>query len=277
MTLYDLSTQATAYLDRESVNAKKIIDKRYRYLITLNESLLNLQHSIAACHFWQLGAPMGFRNAPNKAPIISAFHKNIYAFWSALELTRKGIYGPARTLLRYIFEALIIAKFSSLNPKSGVVSKWLNGEDVFLARDIIGQIRSPDVSEIKIFWKLLCQYAHATKYAQQVGLDLSEVDKEVHLNLLFLRILSECNYHLLNSHLLNKSMLYYTNLYNKEANSKDKSVRIRNIFLESKKELRPSSKKLIREYVRKWVFKNQSVGSMPDNSLQPTPHMPRRG
>lgn len=94
-----------------------------------------------------------------------------------------------------------------------LINKWSEGQHINLSREILGKITTPNIQTLKDFWGMLHAYVHSTKYAQQVSLDLDNNLYEIEFNFVFIQILLECFYHLLNRHLINPSVVYYANLY----------------------------------------------------------------
>ena len=96
-----------------------------------------------------------------------------------------------------------------------MLNKWKDGDIIYLTNRVLKRIQSPDTKAFSEFWDLLSSYVHATIYAQQIHLNVMAAPDEVPLNLIYLRILVECQYHLVNSHLITPSMKYYIKRYNR--------------------------------------------------------------
>jgi hypothetical protein len=123
-----------------------------RHFIEIND-LLNMQYEIAWIYI-----PVVQQIADYDSDLFDVtatiFSKNLVAFYSSIELTKKGLYGPARVLMRYIFEGVTIAKFCSISMDRNLIQKWNDGIHVSLTNDVLNKIKSPDNQELKSFWKL---------------------------------------------------------------------------------------------------------------------------
>lgn len=121
-------------------------------------------------------------------------------------MTRNGLYGPARTLLRHVFEYLVVAKYCALSEDNRVFDRWDAGDTVYFTKGVLNKIVTPDISELKDFWRLMCKYSHSTTTSQQVTVEWEGSEDDIYVTLCFVRALLECQYHLLNSILITKSM-----------------------------------------------------------------------
>lgn len=194
----------------------------------------------------------------------TALSKNMYSFFSAYSLTIDGLVGPARLLFRNIFEFLIISKFTSLSNDISFIEKWNDGKDISLRKDIFSKIIEPNSIEIKSFWKLLCEYTHGTIYSLQIDINAKRYKREIDLNIIYLRMLLEMNYHVLNTHFINKSIAYYANSYAKNFYGIESEVNIyksykdelRKLFILSKSDMLKEPKKVINDFKLKWTLKS---------------------
>ncbi|SHI46147.1 hypothetical protein SAMN02745176_00378 [Lutispora thermophila DSM 19022] len=146
---------------------------------------------------------------------MSGFYKSLLSIYSAYDLNIKGQYGSARILLRHAFEYLLLAKYCSLSKNYILIKKWENGEDIYLGREIIPHLTESLQKRFKNFWKLLCQFTHASVYSQQVQIDAEKNEMDINLNFSFIIAFLEMNYHLLNRHVINNSMKFYFESYAK--------------------------------------------------------------
>ena len=185
--------------------------------ITMIQEALNTFYAIASEYAWLLNAHgIADLNKANKI-VFSALHKNLIALYTSLKLTKIGLYGPARSILRHVYEALLIAKFCSVSHNTDLYEKWKNGNEISLSRNVLKKIIHPDTRAFKDFWYLMSNYAHASIYAQQVAVNIENSPlHEISLNLVFLRTLIDCQYHLLSRHFITSSMQYYTKYYREE-------------------------------------------------------------
>jgi hypothetical protein len=200
----------------EGENAS-IVDAEHGAELKTLRACLDCLYAIASEFAWHLNTP--HVAIQNKATMIlfSTFHKNLIALHTSLKLTRLGLYGPARSMLRHVYEALLIAKFCALSNETTLFEKWKEGDVVYLTNGVLKKLLAPDTSAFSDLWGLLSNYSHATVYAQQVNLSVHASPDDVPLNLVYLRILVDCQAHLLGSHLVTPSMQYYTKRYRRGA------------------------------------------------------------
>jgi len=193
----------------------------------------------------------------------TALVKNMYSISSAIRLTIDGLVGSARIIMRNVFEFLLIAKYASISNDSTFITKWENGEEISLSRQIFRNITYPKSDEIKRFWNMLCRYTHGTVYSQQIEIDSKDIKNDIKLNLLFIRMLLEMNYHVLNSHFTNDSISYYTNFYITNYSGEDSKIKVfklykdelRTLFKESKSTMEKEPRKVIYDFKLKWELK----------------------
>jgi hypothetical protein len=239
-----------------SKNNEKALSRVENFNFKLIKEILNVQHRFAAYHLWTINPSIGVGFSKAKPVLFSTYHKNLFTFFSAFDLTKRGFYGPARTLMRHTFESLIIAKFCAISKDNTLLQKWLSGEPIYFANGILKKIIVPNgVDAFSEFWELMCGYSHSTIYAQQISPEWKDNKKDIRYNFIFLRMLLECNYHLLNVHLITSSVRYYAESYTDKDEIKKLKSSMRELFRTSKMEMLPTPKTLIANYKRKWVLK----------------------
>lgn len=217
-------------------------------------NIFDRQQSIFNYHYWTMEYFARNAHRDDKAVLTAAYVKNMHTFFAATELTKQGLYGSARILLRHIFEFLIIGKYVSLTNDIKFIEHWLQDGQININKQIFRKIKSPDTKSLENFYSLLCTYTHATSSSQQVGIKIENNENQIYETLLFILILLECNYHLLNSHFIDSQMSYYANTRFK-ADIKTKKDELKFHFQTIKKEfLKKDALKLISSYQRKWTF-----------------------
>lgn len=80
------------------------------------ENTLNWQYELAAQYMWAQNMPYS-AVSPVTDVLNPCFHKTLISLSTAFFLTRHGLWGPARPLIRHAFESLVIAKFCSVDSK----------------------------------------------------------------------------------------------------------------------------------------------------------------
>ncbi len=238
-----------------------------RAQIAALETLLDVQFRIAANFTGIWIAPQavlfgGFRYQlmPLLLPL---FFNNFFSFYSALELTIRGLYGPARPILRNIFESLMISKFCRICNEDSVLNKWNSGQTIYFSNSILKRIITPDPAPFFDFWAMICSHSHATKVSSQFFFEPEKIREGVLLNIILMSALLECNYHLLNSYLITPGLDHTVREAMTRSEPKIGDYEIPELrkkahleFNKNREFLGSDSIKLIVAYKRKWVIKN---------------------
>jgi hypothetical protein len=241
----------------ESIEKKntRFIDDEHGLELAMIQSILNCMYAITSEFAWELINPQIAAHNKARTILFSTIHKNQIAIYTSLKLTRLGLYGPARSMLRHVFVALLTAKFCSVSDDASVFSKWKEGNTVFLSNGVLKKLQKPDTEPFKDFWGLLSEYSHATIYAQQVALNARSTEEDITLNFVFIRILIDCQYHLLSSHLITPSMKYYTLRYRRNKDPlPELRLNMKRLLQESRATLLEHPKSIIDNYRSKWVL-----------------------
>jgi hypothetical protein len=244
--------ELTQIFHKLGLSNRKILRGKFNEEFSVLEETLNLEYEIAAHYLWVLGME---QPVDSVYPILfSCFHKNLFSVFTALDLTKKGFFGSARPIIRHAFEGLLIAKFCSTARNRELFRRWENGMAIFISKDVLRKVQHPDLNEIGRFWGLLCGYTHASTCAQQVhfGQDETDLIWNVGLNLVFIKILLECNYHVLGSHLITPSIKYTGNIYRNKKKAEELRKRIYRLFVRSKKGMLKAPRIVISDFKRKW-------------------------
>lgn len=189
---------------------------------------------------------------------MTAIYKNLISIYSALDLTRQGLYGSSRIIFRNVFEFLILSKAVAIKEDNLLLKRWESGEDVSLRKDIFRDLLSPNSDEIKEYWKLMCEFTHGTVYSQQVVLKYDDIVNELTFNIVCIKMLLDMNYHVLNTYVANRSIQYYTEFavdIEERGRFKKSKKDIRNQINIMRKTLEKLPLKVVRDFCKKWVFK----------------------
>jgi hypothetical protein len=171
--------------------------------------ILELEYRIATSYFWIVNGIAYAEVNPVYGILQRTFAGNLVALNSALELTLDGVYSNARLLMRQSYEGAMIAKLCSIDPSSDVYDRWLDGQYIVFSADILKRIVTPQVTEFRRFWQCLSGDTHASLLSGQPDFQNRPAVEAAPLNLVFIEMLLEANYHLLCSHLVTPSMRYY--------------------------------------------------------------------
>lgn len=204
-----------------------------------------------------------------------------YLSLSIIHLTKSTLYGSARVVLRQFLEMLLIGKYSEYD--KSLIELWESQTEdssssprISVGRHVFRKMEKKgiDISELEKTWKQLCQFTHATRYAQQMlrvpknKEETTKWIKETHLipNLhytldLFFMLLC-MNYHLLTSHLGKKAYRWYFGYARDPFNSFEREKKLKNEikilfkkYFEINKEYKGINKflkKNIFQYRQKW-------------------------
>ena len=242
--------------ETEEKVSQKFVEK-----IQLAQQILNTSYSIATPYVSLALSQIMEKNSERGSMLFSAYHRNLFAFYGALDLTKRGLFGPARPILRHIFEALIIAKYLSLSEDPKIYKAWEKGGFIYLSKQVLKKIEAPDPSSFQEFWKTLSEVTHATRYSQQISFLPSHVLPHVHFNLDLILGFLECHYHLLSSHFLTSSIKYYGNYYSDQQSKLNElhtsKRKIRELFKKARTlNKNPKLKKCVRDYKSSWILKS---------------------
>lgn len=242
-------------LASETIKTQKSVAAEFGIPLEILADLLDAQFEIVDNSAWLLGQQHLSGRNDTEAAVFSAIHKNFFLFYSAITLAHSGMYGPAGTLLRPIFESLYIAKYCVLSENDRAFTRWIEGEYVHLTNEVFNHIKNPTLSETRTFWKTLNQLSHATVYAQQISASYEEIKAEIGVCLSLIQVLSVLNHHLLARHYLTPQVIRYTRIYGDQtafervrACARDKAAIIR-------ASLTKDAKRVVREYMSTWEIK----------------------
>lgn len=250
---YSHTYSFTKLVNRIESQNLKYVDAEYSKEIKFLQEGLDGIYSIVSKYAWCFKNPhIAYLNKANTV-LFSAVHKNLIALYASLQFTRQGFYGPARAVLRHVFESLLIAKFCSISQDSSIYKKWKEGDVIYLKNGVLKKIRSPDTEAFSEFWGLMSEYSHATIYAQQVSMNVQSDPDQVPLNFVYMCTLLDCLYHLMNRHLITSSMVYYTNRYRKnDGLISDEKERMKEVLKLSRSTLLKRPKEIIKNYCAEW-------------------------
>jgi hypothetical protein len=167
-----------------------------------------------------------------------------------------GLYSIARPTLRMVFESLMISKFCSSNHESEIYDKWIDGKVVYFTNGVIKKIKKPGSEKFSEFWSLMSECTHSSIYTMQPDMCIEQVKEEIDLNFLLIHMLSECNYHLLNSHLFTPSLKYYQSRSRGAEKLQLWRKELITIYSALKKEYSKPAKQFVRDFKSTWEVEN---------------------
>lgn len=245
-------------LERERQRNQCLTQEKFsEHLFTLKECM-DAQYHYTKLFYGLLGQRHLTQHSDAETPIVSAVIKNEIALYSTLVLTIDGLPGCGRALLRSVYEALMIAKFASLRQSDSLISKWIAGETIYFSNAILKKIMTPELTELKNLWAVLCQVSHATTYSYQVTTKFEEIENEISANLAILAMLLGCNFHLINKHYVTKSMVYLATAYHSEEGEFQRRRDTAKIATQAAtKFLSKQGRQVIKEYSKVWQLAPQ--------------------
>ena len=222
---------------------------------------IDAQYELLRITSWTGHSDEFSHRGPAQTILYSALYKNAFLFFSALDLARVGLYGPAGTLLRSILEGLLFAKYCALTDNDKVLNTWRAGDHVSLTHQVLKKIEYPNTDAIKELWNGLNKMAHASIYAQQIEAEFEGIKKEVHGILAIVHVLLAFNYHVLTRHFLTPTAIYYTASYGDKAALVSARGAARVLATESRKRLGRDGKQFLRECCARWRLKRTNPAS----------------
>lgn len=232
------------------------INNNFDDYISITKAIYDIEFALANSYVGAIVHGWAWKDG-NSDLLWSAYIKNLYTLYSAINLNNDGLVGSSRQLLRYTFEFAIIAKYVSLSNDVRLLDKWNNHGDIGMARDIFSKIIAPDSIAIKNVWKMLCGYAHSTKYSQQGDLRWLSNESNIKINYILFWMILEINYHLFNSHILNGSLKYYLKSYSDDYKKIiELKGYLKKLFTLTKKIMGNEPRKAIYDYKLTWQLKS---------------------
>ncbi len=208
-------------------------------------------YRVACFHLWVIWHERHATVSPVQDVLFPCFHKSLLSLCTSHDLTMAGLWGPARPHLRHAFESLMIAKFSATDPSSDIFDRWIDGVELYFANAVLKKIRHPPTDEFLNVWAVLSTWSHATVYAMQPTLGLTEAELQVTLNLAITGVLIQWAYHLLNTKIITKSVRYYAGRYGGPEDSAT-ARRLRLAFTRQNVRLSRPARRLIRDFRSTW-------------------------
>jgi len=240
-------------LERQRQINRYLSQEKFSERILAIQECMNAQDKYIELFYGFIGKHNLTQHSDAETPIISALIKNEIAIYSSLILTIDGLYGSGLVLLRSVYEALMIAKFSFLRQRDNLISKWIAGETIYLSKTILKKILVPDITELKALWENLCKPSHATIYSYQITMKFEEIENEISVNLAIISMLLCCNFHLINKHYVTNSMIDLVKRYHsQEGEFQSRRDSAKTATQSLTKFLSQSGRQVIKEYSRVW-------------------------
>ena len=244
------------YLSIEGRKTTRLVHNDFNTQLENTQRLLNAQFATLEQSAWTYSQRHFSGRRSSEPALISSLHKSVFLFYSAIQLNNQGLYGPARTLLRSIFEGQVIAKYSMLDHSSSVYEHWSKAKPIHITNQIFNRIKKPDIGELKYFWQSMHEMAHATIYAQQIEVEYPNTKQGIATTLSLIQILLCMNQHLLGRHFLTNATIRYTRMYSDEEAFEASRETARQLVKAIRAEFTDSGKRVVREYTASWKIKN---------------------
>lgn len=240
-------------LEKQRQRNQDFIQEKYAEQILAIINCFNAQYEYAKLFHGFMGQRHLTNHSDAEAPILSALFIQEIALYSSFTNIVEGFPGSARVHLRSVYEALMIAKFSSLRRDDKVIDKWKAGETIYFYKAIFKKILKPEFVELKNLWEPLCQYSHATIYSYQIFTNAEDLEQEIGYSFAILSILLGCQFHLINKHYITQSMVYLAKNYQIEEGQFQRRRDAAKIATKAVTQfISKVGLQVIREYSRKW-------------------------
>lgn len=256
--IFTYSTKSATFtniFDLASKANSKRIKINFGADITRARRFIDLQYRLASEYAWLFDSPAGAKISDVNTVLFGSFHKGLIALTASIDLTSRGLIGPARPLLRWVFEACLIAKFCSSHPSSDVYDRWVDGHDVSLTFAVLKKLNKPSPKEFSELWKLLCQYTHSSVFAMQVDMSEKSTNEEFGFNIVITDLLLAWLYHLLNRHIITSSMEYYQCRYRNREVVRNLRAQAKVLIGDSKKQFEKPTSQLLKDFCISWATK----------------------
>lgn len=247
------TTSFSKYCKESAENNKVTIAQCFEGDFNIIRKIIDTQCDIYQQYFWVFELHGLVKLKPEHRILATAFYKNLISFNSAIELSLSGFYGSSRMILRNIYEFLLISKYIGISNDSELYQLWENGQNISVQKAVFKKIDLKDKEVLKAFWSDLCKYSHSMIYSQQIEILLSKGSLyQIKLTIIYLRILLECNYHLLNNYSLTSSIKYYANTYGDLSGVSELKSNAKKLLSSNRDKLDAYPKKIINSYKSKW-------------------------
>lgn len=244
-----------SYINKYFIGDSEFIEKKFSGNIRSINQAFEIELELFDLISWTLRRGIGATNETTPI-VLSGFFKGLLSIYGAFSLTLNGHYGSARIILRHAFEYLLIGKYCIVSNNSRLITKWKNGEDIPLSREVFNKISKPSMVRMKKLWKELCHYTHATIFSQQAFIASEKEVAHLNMNFALIRAFLDMNYHLFNRHLVNSSMVFYFSSYSddeEKARYKQLKKTARKLFSASRKIMSEETKGIVKDYIETWA------------------------
>lgn len=292
-------------ISKEMEITRKIIENYLSEKINIITNIVDFQVRLAGIYSRECSIKqyMGLKYESNY--VLNNTLGNLpYLSLSILHLIKSTLYGSARVLLRQFLEMLLISKYSEYD--KSLIELWESQTEnsssslrISIGLHVFKKLKQKkiDISELEKTWKQLCQFTHATRYAQQMlrvpivnnssyKEEITKWIKETRLipnlhytlDLFFMLLCMNC--HLLIGHLGKKAYRWYLGYIRDPLNSFEKEQKLKNEikilfkkYFEINKEYRGINKilkKNIFQYRQKWERKTNTARKHSEGRTHPT-------
>lgn len=172
------------------------------------------------------------------------------------QLLLRGQYGIANTLLRQIYEYLLVGKYFYKKQNEALAEKWLDNKGFDVYDKALRLLKLPAKGPLCEFWKMLCNIAHASTCSVQVTLDGEFNQFDIKLSYNIVLILLCCKHYLVNCFYSNRKLIRFIKIvpiiYKELVELRKESIRLVN---EIALQFSDEGIKVLKDYRRYWVFK----------------------
>ncbi|GHU82658.1 hypothetical protein FACS1894196_1330 [Clostridia bacterium] len=194
--------------------------ERFKNQHALSARMFNLLYFLT--EKYMIRYRMGIGDNRHSDVVLSTLYKGLNNMQAIMELTLSGQIGAARIVMRNVFEYLVVGKYFQLVDDEQAVKKWQDTENIRIDQTVFKKTIYPVNRNKEAFlrwWRVLCQYSHATRVSGQVGFLFEDLEQEIHVNFTFLLMLFSMLHHFMSNFLANDYFRNYVDSlpnYNEE-------------------------------------------------------------
>lgn len=231
------------------------LEKQFEKQVTCFIQAFNLQEVMTSYYFNALRF-CEYKESNSDKVLIQSCMKASWLLYNAHQLLLRGQYGIANTLLRQIYEYLLIGKYFYKKQDEALAEKWLNERSFDVYDKILRLLKSPVKSSLCGFWKVLCIPAHAGTSSVQIALNARYNQLDIKMSYHIVLLLLCCKHDLINCFYSSRELIRVLKMgacvYKELLGLKKESICLVD---ETAGQFSEEGVKMLKDYGRYWVFK----------------------
>lgn len=245
---------------------EKKLKKDFKKLIIIFKETINFQAELSRHLLLSREMGLNMKYWDTMPLLHSSYLKNLTTFISILELIEKNLWGPARMLIRNLFESLLLSKYCFITKNQKLFERWDSGDHINITFEVINKIQ--DNKELIEFKNTLNKYTHFSVYSNQGTWEYDSTQTK--LTFFYLYLMLQMNFTMYHRYLINNNsvkesiirylgfdkLYFYDYIY---SNTKDNLIKLKKIFIKTDK-----SKKLFKELEKNWKINTKDLNIKKD-------------